>query len=100
MNQFLLVLSLFMTISCFKGDDDCAPSHQEKVNGLSWVSSNMVVNASHIQPVVNVNANYTALIPFAFLPELNSTEVQEVDGGSPRIAYAIGKAVGEWLASL
>ncbi len=76
MNQFLLVVSLFMTISCFKGDDNCAPNHHEKVNGLSWVSSNMVVNASHIQPVVNVNANYTALIPFAFLPELNSTEVQ------------------------
>lgn len=76
MNHVLMVLSLFMTISCFKGDDDCAPSHQNKVNGLSWVSSNMVVDASHIQPVVDVHANYTALIPFAFMPELNSTEIQ------------------------
>lgn len=76
MNHFLLVLSLFTAISCFKGDDDCAPNHQAKVNGLSWVSSNMVINASHIEPLVHVNANYTAVIPFAFLPELNSTEVQ------------------------
>lgn len=76
MNQFLLVFSLLTTISCFKGDDYCTPDHQEKINGLSWVSSNMVVDNSHIEPVVNVHANYTALIPFAFLPELNSTEVK------------------------
>lgn len=76
MNYFLVVFSLFMTISCFKGDDSCSPDSQQKMNGLSWVSSNMVVNASHIEPVVDVNANYTALIPFAFMPELNSTEIQ------------------------
>lgn len=71
-----MVLSLFMAISCFKGDDDCAPMAEPKMNGLSWVSSNNVINASHITPAVEVNANYTALIPFAFMPELNSTNIQ------------------------
>jgi hypothetical protein len=32
--------------------------------------------------------------------ELNSTEVLEVNGGNPRVAYEIGKAVGRWLKSL
>jgi hypothetical protein len=32
--------------------------------------------------------------------ELNSTEVLEVNGGNPSIAYKLGVAVGKWLASL
>lgn len=74
MHYFLVVLSFLMTISCFKGDD-CSPMPESKINGLSWVSSNNVINTTNINSVVDVNSNYTALIPFAFLPELNATEV-------------------------
>ncbi|MGB1294395.1 MAG: glycoside hydrolase family 113 [Flavobacteriales bacterium] len=75
MKQILMYLGLFMTISCYKGDD-CPQMDNTKMNGVSWVSSNTIINSSHIQPVVDVEANYSALIPFAFLPALNSTEIQ------------------------
>jgi len=43
-----------------------------KINGVSFVASNNHVNTATIQPVLNVNANWVALMPFAFMRANNS----------------------------
>ncbi|MBL4887149.1 MAG: glycoside hydrolase [Flavobacteriaceae bacterium] len=42
-------------------------SQQSKINGISFVASRDTINQKHINPVVNINANYAAIMPFAFL---------------------------------
>jgi hypothetical protein len=41
-----------------------------KVNGVSFVASREVLNDHHIQPVVNLNANFAAVMPFGFIKDL------------------------------
>lgn len=41
-----------------------------KINGVSFVASKDVINKSHIAPVVNLNANYAAVMPFGFIKDL------------------------------
>ena len=41
----------------------------EKMNGVSFVASRDVIDESHIDPVVKVNANYAAIMPFGFIKE-------------------------------
>jgi hypothetical protein len=41
-----------------------------KVNGVSFVASREVVNDHHIQHVVNLNANFAAVMPFGFIKDL------------------------------
>ena len=47
----------------------------QKINGLSFVASGDSVQVKHIQPVLNVNANYVALMPFGFIPKLNESKL-------------------------
>ena len=46
-----------------------------KINGVSFVASREPVNKTHIDPVVNVNANYAAVMPFGFVKELSHPEI-------------------------
>ena len=46
-----------------------------KVNGVSFVSSRIPITEKHVNPVVKLNANYAAIMPFAFMRDLNSTTV-------------------------
>jgi hypothetical protein len=46
------------------------------MNGISFVASNDSINTKHIEPVLNINGNYVALMPFGFIKELKSPEVQ------------------------
>lgn len=46
-----------------------------KINGVSFVASREPIDISHISPVLNVNANYAAIMPFGFIRELNNPEV-------------------------
>ena len=52
----------------------CSPQ-TEKINGVSFVASRDVIDSSHVQPVVNINANWAAVMPFAFMQNLESTEL-------------------------
>ncbi|MEP1486956.1 MAG: glycoside hydrolase [Algibacter sp.] len=46
-----------------------------KINGISFVSSRNEINETHTKPVVNVNANYAAVMPFGFIRDLSNPEV-------------------------
>ncbi|MDO5978153.1 glycoside hydrolase family 113 [Flavivirga spongiicola] len=50
-------------------------SQPEKINGVSFVAASEAVNNDHITPVVNVNANYAAVMPFGFIRNLSHPEV-------------------------
>ncbi|MEM6718612.1 MAG: glycoside hydrolase [Bacteroidota bacterium] len=42
---------------------------------MSFVAAPEAANQSHVDPVIKLNANYAAIMPFGFLKTLNSTEV-------------------------
>ena len=44
----------------------------QKINGVSFVASYGTIDAKHVQPVLKVNANYVALMPFSFMKDLAS----------------------------
>lgn len=62
---FLIVISL--QFSC--------TSQQKKINGVSFVASGDSISKKHVQPVVNLNSNSAALMPFAFVRGLESPKV-------------------------
>lgn len=47
----------------------------QKINGVSFVASRDSITDNHTKPVVNINANYTALMPFGFIRELTNPNV-------------------------
>ena len=44
---------------------------KEKINGVSFVSSNKKVTSKNIQPLLNIHANYAAVMPFGFIKSIN-----------------------------
>ena len=50
-------------------------SQTKKINGLSFVASSEKINSQHIAPVLNVSANYVALMPFGFIKDLSSPKI-------------------------
>lgn len=65
---FLLVFIAFYLVSC--------EAQKEKINGISFVGGRNVVDKSTIQPVVNVNANWVCLMPFGFMPAIDTTLIR------------------------
>ena len=47
----------------------------EKINGISFVASRDTINQTHVEPVVSVNANYAAIMPYGFIRNLESPEI-------------------------
>lgn len=52
------------------------PQKSDKIDGVSFVSSHESVSDSHIKPIQAINANWTALSPFAFMASLDSPEIR------------------------
>ena len=48
----------------------------DKIDGVSFVSSHESITDLHIKPIRAINANWTALSPFAFMAALDSPEVR------------------------
>jgi hypothetical protein len=48
---------------------------QEKINGVSFVAAGEAVDETNVQPVVNINANYAAIMPFGFMRSIESPEI-------------------------
>ncbi|WP_303318242.1 glycoside hydrolase [Flavivirga abyssicola] len=65
--KLLITLSVLLLQSC--------TSQSKKINGISFVASREAVNQSHIKPVVNLNANYAAVMPFGFIKNLNHPDI-------------------------
>lgn len=65
----LFFLSLFFLSVSFIGN-------AQKINGISFVSSRDSITNEHVAPVVKVNANYAAIMPFGSIRDLSSPEVR------------------------
>jgi len=50
-------------------------AQQEKINGVSFVASPIKINETHTNPVINVGANYAAIMPFGFIKNLEHPEI-------------------------
>jgi hypothetical protein len=64
--KFLTILMFFLSISIFS---------QKKINGISFVASNRHVSDNVVTPIIKVNANWVALMPFAFMKTVASTNL-------------------------
>jgi hypothetical protein len=53
----------------------CGSQIPEKINGVSFVASRNEVAQEHLDEVLNLNANYAAVMPFGFIREINSPEI-------------------------
>ena len=53
----------------------CNSQKKEKINGVSFVGSREKVDQTHVDPVLQVNANYAAVMPFGFARDLNSPKI-------------------------
>ncbi|WP_242155681.1 glycoside hydrolase family 113 [Aestuariivivens sediminis] len=47
----------------------------DKINGISLVSADMALHNNHIEPVLQVNANFAAVMPFGFIRDLDHPEI-------------------------
>lgn len=69
----VLVVMLCTLNSC----QSQTPSKQgPKLNGISLVASRDLISSDHIQPIVEVNANAVAVMPFAFMDSLSSPDLK------------------------
>jgi len=60
-------LSLIVLLAC--------NGQEEKINGVSFVAAGIPIDSSHVNPVVRVNANYAAIMPFGFTRSLNNPKI-------------------------
>ena len=63
---YFLISLLFLT---------CTAQKDSKIHGISFVAPPEEITSIHIQPVVEVGANWAAVMPFGFLRNLESPEV-------------------------
>ncbi len=69
---FSHILSVLCLFFCLSGP---WRADAQKINGLSFVASRDSVKPVHVQSVRNMNANWTALMPFSVLPNLQSPQL-------------------------
>ncbi|MCR9181346.1 MAG: glycoside hydrolase [Flavobacteriaceae bacterium] len=70
--RYISCLLLFITFT------SCSSQEKErvsKINGVSFVASRDVIDSTHIQPVVEVNANWAAVMPFAFMQSKDTSAI-------------------------
>lgn len=65
MRSFLFLFGFILSIQVYG----------QKINGLSFVASRDSITSEHVNPVINVNANYVSLMPFAFTRGLHSPNI-------------------------
>lgn len=70
MRRILRFCTMLLVCSCAM-----TPYKPEKINGVSFVASREAISDEHINPVVSVNANYTAIMPFGFIKNLEHPEI-------------------------
>ncbi|WP_245577807.1 glycoside hydrolase family 113 [Gelidibacter mesophilus] len=68
--RFLCFVSLCCMLSC-----SATIEKPEKINGVSYVASRDSIDQKHIDPVVNLGANYASVMPFGFIKELAHPEI-------------------------
>ncbi len=53
----------------------CEGQPKEKINGVSFVGSRDKATQQHIDPILKINANYAAVMPFGFVQGLDHPEI-------------------------
>ncbi len=48
---------------------------EEKINGISFVANRNPVDSTHVKPLLEVNANYAAVMPFGFVPDVDKPQI-------------------------
>ncbi|NRD19271.1 glycoside hydrolase [Winogradskyella eckloniae] len=66
--QYLVIFLSFAMHSC--------TSQSEKINGVSFVASRDIIDETNVNPIVEVNANYAAVMPFGFIRDLDHPNIQ------------------------
>ncbi len=69
-NLFLLLVLQVSFSSCE------AQGNSKKINGVSFVASRQEIVSQHFEPVLNVNANAVAVMPFGFMESLASPNLR------------------------
>ncbi|WP_299338805.1 glycoside hydrolase [uncultured Psychroserpens sp.] len=67
----MTVLRLLILLTIFSS---CA-AQQARINGLSFVAARETIDETHTAPVVEIGANYTAIMPFGFIKNLAHPEI-------------------------
>ena len=70
MRYVFYVLLAFLFIGCA-----AASYNPYKINGVSFVASGNAVDTTHTKPLVNINANAAAVMPFGFIKDKNHPEI-------------------------
>ncbi len=70
MTRYLMWFLVFIFFSC-----SMTTKKDSKINGVSFVASRDSISKENIVPVLNVNANYTAIMPFGFIKSLEYPEI-------------------------
>lgn len=52
------------------------PFEEAKINGVSYVASRDSISEIHVKPLLNIHANYAAVMPFGFIRELSHPEIK------------------------
>lgn len=68
--RILCVILFCLTMSCGSGD-----KRTPKINGVSFVASRDSIADHHVAPVVDLNANYAAVMPFGFIGDIAHPEI-------------------------
>jgi len=64
----LIFCVLLITLTSCNGQE-------EKINGVSFVAARDSISQKQVDPVVNINANYAAIMPFGFVKNLEHPEI-------------------------
>lgn len=70
-SRFSFLIILLSVITSCQGQKS-----EVKLNGISLVASREAVLESHIRPILDVNANAVAVMPFAFMESLSSPNLK------------------------
>ncbi len=70
MTRYLTWFLVFILSSC-----SMTTKKDIKINGVSFVASRDSISNKNILPVLNVNANYAAIMPFGFIKSLEHPEI-------------------------
>ncbi len=68
MRTLIILLLCFLQFSC-------TGQTSKKINGVSFVASREEVSQEHVDPVLNINANYAAVMPFGFIRDMGSPTI-------------------------
>jgi hypothetical protein len=75
MQKNIYTLLIFMFISSLCIQCHSQQGFQTKINGVSFVASRDTIQQKHIDPVLKVNANWTSIMPFAFMKSIDASKL-------------------------